>query len=48
MTTLSINGKQHTLDLAPETPLLWAIRNTVDLTVIKYSCASSSVEPVRF
>ena len=47
MTTLSINGKQHTLDLEPETPLLWGIRDTVDLTGIKYGCASSSVEPVR-
>ncbi len=38
MTTLTINGKQHTLDLEPDTPLLWAIRNTIGLTGTKYGC----------
>ena len=38
MTTLSINGKQHTLDLEPDTPLLWAIRDTLGLTGTKYGC----------
>ena len=38
MTTLSINGKQHTLDLEPETPLLWALRDSVGLTGTKYGC----------
>ena len=32
MTTLSINGQQHTLDLEPETPLPWALRDPVGLT----------------
>jgi len=27
LTTLKINGKQHTLILDPETPLLWALRD---------------------
>jgi isoquinoline 1-oxidoreductase alpha subunit len=39
MTTLKINGKQHTLNLEPETPLLWALRDSVGMTVTKYGCA---------
>ena len=32
MTTLTINGEPRTLDLEPDTPLLWAIRDTIGLT----------------
>jgi len=38
MTELSINGQQHRLELEPETPLLWAIRDTVGLTGAKFGC----------
>ena len=38
MTRLRINGQQHTLDLEPDTPLLWAIRDTLGLTGTKYGC----------
>lgn len=38
MTTLSINGKQYRLNIEPETPLLWALRDTVNLTGTKYGC----------
>ena len=38
MTKLNINGKEHLLDLEPETPLLWAIRDTINLTGTKYGC----------
>ena len=38
MITLTINGKQHTLNLEAETPLLWALRDTVNLTGTKYGC----------
>ena len=38
MTTLKISGTPHTLDLESETPLLWAIRDTVGLTGTKYGC----------
>ena len=38
MTTLKINGTPHTLDLEPDTPLLWAIRDTLGLTGTKYGC----------
>ena len=38
MTKLNINGKEHNLDLEPETPLLWALRDNVNLTGTKYGC----------
>jgi len=38
MTTLSINGKHHSVDVESDTPLLWAIRDTVGLTGTKYGC----------
>ena len=38
MTTLKINGKQHTLILDPETPLLWALRDHLKLHGTKYGC----------
>jgi len=38
MITLNINGKAHDLDIDPEMPLLWAIRDSVGLTGTKYGC----------
>jgi isoquinoline 1-oxidoreductase alpha subunit len=38
MARLTINGKQHDLKVAPDTPLLWAIREWVGLTGTKYGC----------
>ena len=38
MLRLTINGKQHDLKVAPDTPLLWAIREWVGLTGTKYGC----------
>jgi len=38
MANLTINGKSFTLDVEPETPLLWAIRENVGLTGTKYGC----------
>ena len=36
--TLSINDKQHELDVAGDTPLLWALRDQLDLVGTKYGC----------
>ncbi|MGI9261002.1 MAG: (2Fe-2S)-binding protein [Woeseiaceae bacterium] len=36
--TLSINGERHTMDIPPDTPLLWALRDKLNLTGTKYSC----------
>src|ERR1041384_2293953 len=38
MITLKINGKQHQLDIEPQMPLLWAIRDEVGLTGTKFGC----------
>jgi isoquinoline 1-oxidoreductase alpha subunit len=38
MTRLTINGTAHEVDVAPDTPLLWAIREWVGLTGTKYGC----------
>jgi isoquinoline 1-oxidoreductase alpha subunit len=38
MVRLSINGKNHEVDVDPSTPLLWAIREQVGLTGTKYGC----------
>ena len=38
MTELKINGKPHLVDIESDTPLLWAIRDTVGLTGTKYGC----------
>ena len=38
MTKLIINGKQHIVDIESDTPLLWAIRDTIGLTGTKYGC----------
>jgi len=36
--TLNINGQAHTLDVPSDMPLLWALRDTLNLTGTKYSC----------
>jgi isoquinoline 1-oxidoreductase alpha subunit len=35
---LIVNGKRHPVDVAPETPLLWVLRDTLGLTGTKYGC----------
>jgi isoquinoline 1-oxidoreductase alpha subunit len=36
--TLNINGKPHTVDAAPDTPLLWVLRDTLNLAGTKFGC----------
>ncbi|OYQ33357.1 (2Fe-2S)-binding protein [Niveispirillum lacus] len=36
--TLNINGQDHPLDIDPDTPLLWALRDNLGLTGTKYGC----------
>ena len=36
--TLKINGTDHTLDVPPDMPLLWALRDKLNMTGTKYSC----------
>jgi isoquinoline 1-oxidoreductase subunit alpha len=37
-TSLIVNGNAYTVDLEPETPLLWVLRDTLKLTGTKYGC----------
>src|SRR6266404_6215935 len=38
MIDFTINGQRHSLDIEPETPLLWVIRDEIGLTGTKYGC----------
>ncbi|WP_199227581.1 (2Fe-2S)-binding protein [Limnohabitans sp. T6-5] len=35
---LTVNGKNHTLDAEPEMPLLWALRDELDIKGPKFGC----------
>ena len=37
-TTLDVNGKALSVSSAPETPLLWVLRDELGLTGSKYGC----------
>ena len=40
--TITVNGKEHSLDIEPEMPLLWALRETLGLTGTKFGCGISA------
>lgn len=40
--TMTVNGRAHALDLEPDTPLLWALRDTLGLTGTKFGCGISA------
>ena len=40
--TLTVNGTEHTLDLEPDMPLLWVLREALGLTGTKYGCGISA------
>ncbi len=40
--TITVNGAEHALDLEPEMPLLWALRETLGLTGTKFGCGISA------
>ncbi|HET8542031.1 MAG TPA: (2Fe-2S)-binding protein [Anaeromyxobacter sp.] len=35
---LLVNGRSHAVDVAPDTPLLWVLRDAIGLTGTKYGC----------
>jgi len=41
MATLKVNGRVHEVDVEPEMPLLWALRDELGLTGTKYGCGIS-------
>ena len=42
MATFKVNGIEHTLDIEPEMPLLWAIRDELGMTGTKFGCGIAS------
>ena len=56
MIEVNVNGRSHRLDVEPETPLLWVLRDALGMTGTKYGCGISQCgactvhvngEPVR-
>ena len=41
MINLTVNGRSQTLDVAPDMPLLWVIRDELGLTGTKYGCGAN-------
>lgn len=41
MVNLTVNGRSHTLDVAPDMPLLWVIRDELGLTGTKFGCGAA-------
>ncbi len=37
-TTIRVNGTAYTVEVSPETPLLWVLRDSLRLTGTKYGC----------
>src|SRR5262249_2397071 len=40
MITLSVNGKRHNLDIPADTPLLWTLRDVLNMTGTKFGCGA--------
>jgi aerobic-type carbon monoxide dehydrogenase small subunit (CoxS/CutS family) len=38
--SLRVNGSEHKINVAPETPLLWVLRDTLNLTGTKFGCGA--------
>jgi aerobic-type carbon monoxide dehydrogenase small subunit (CoxS/CutS family) len=39
--SIAVNGKHHSVEVAPDTPLLWVLRDTLGLTGTKFGCGQS-------
>jgi isoquinoline 1-oxidoreductase alpha subunit len=39
--TLDVNGEKKTVDVEPDTPLLWVLRDALGLTGTKYGCGKA-------
>ncbi|ESW80641.1 (2Fe-2S)-binding protein [Mesorhizobium sp. LSJC269B00] len=41
MISLNINGKEHEVDVDPETPTLWVLRDTLGMSGTKFGCGAA-------
>ena len=39
--SITVNNKAHTVEVAPDTPLLWVLRDTLGFTGTKFGCGQS-------
>ena len=39
--TFTVNGQPHALEIEPDTPLLWVLRDTLGLTGTKFGCGNA-------
>src|SRR3990167_9935837 len=39
--TFSVNGKTRSVDVSPDTPLLWVLRDVLNLTGTKFGCGAA-------
>jgi isoquinoline 1-oxidoreductase alpha subunit len=39
--SITVNGKPHAVDVAPDTPLLWVLRDTLGFTGTKFGCGQA-------
>ncbi len=45
--SLSVNGKSYSVDVPPQVPLLWVLRDVVGLTGTKFGCGMALCGPQR-
>jgi|SRR3990172_6586386 len=41
MISVNVNGKEESIDIPPETPLLWVVRDSLGLTGTKFGCGAA-------
>lgn len=41
MITLNVNGRDYEIDVTDDTPILWALRDVMDLTGTKFGCGKA-------
>lgn len=39
--SITVNGREHSVEVSPDTPLLWVLRDTLGLTGTKFGCGMS-------
>jgi aerobic-type carbon monoxide dehydrogenase small subunit (CoxS/CutS family) len=39
--SITVNGQPHSLEVSPDTPLLWVLRDTLGLTGTKFGCGQA-------
>lgn len=45
---IKVNGQSHQVDVLPDAPLLWVLRDTLKLTGTKFGCGVTAAAVERF